>query len=64
VAATKAAQSSHQSRDRYAAARAKVEALERLAATRIAEVTREEERKVNKELDEIALIAFVRKTAA
>jgi flagellar biosynthesis chaperone FliJ len=64
VAAAQAQVSSNQSRDRYAAARAKVEALERVAAARAAEITRDEERKANKELDELALIAFVRKTAA
>jgi len=64
LAAAAAQASSTESRDRYAAARAKVEALERVNATRVAELVREEERKTNKELDELALIAFVRKTAA
>jgi len=64
LAAAAAQVTSTESRDRYAAARAKVEALERVNATRVAELVREEERKTNKELDELALIAFVRKTAA
>ena len=51
-------------RSRYTAARAKAEALRRVANLRVGEIIQAREATERKELDEIAVIAYARRHAA
>lgn len=59
-AVTQAAAASTASRDRYAAAYQRAEALRRVAATRVEEILRARDRAERREHDELGIIKFAR----